>query len=49
MNQVPHIDTSYLAALVGENRVALLFAEAGIAATGWTWPISGDAARKIFV
>jgi len=44
MNQVPHIDTSYLAALVGENRVALLFAEAGIAAPGAVLPDRMDMA-----
>jgi len=38
MNQVAQVDTSYLAALVGETRVALLFAEAGIAMPGGRLP-----------
>jgi len=44
MNQVPQIDTSYLAALVGETRVAQLFAEAGIAMPGTALPEQLDMA-----
>jgi AraC-like DNA-binding protein len=38
MGQVQQVDTSYLAALIGEMRVAQLFAESGIAAAGEPLP-----------
>lgn len=38
MGTVRHVDTSYLAALVGEPRVALLFARTGVATAGTSLP-----------